>query len=387
MLLATGCVSAMASGSSLTQNVKSTKINTDDVVTESDPILKFTAEMFNLALADGEENVFLSPLSAYLALAMLTNGAKGDTLDALLNVLGGEDLESLNILCRALINSITDTENNTIINIADSVWFEKNGFTVNDEFLNNAVNYFDSDAFAVDFSKTSTVKEINNWISDKTEGLIKEMLTKLDPATVAILVNTIYFNAKWQDEFTRTYKDKFNGTETDFMALYSVQMKYFNIDGAEGVIIPYDDGRNVFIAMKDGAELDVKKILSSADDKLITLNIPKFKLDYSKSLKDILSLMGIEIIFDEILCDVENIGTLDGGKLFVNDVVQNTAIEFNEAGTEAAAATVVEVFGTSAPIVQPYVITFDKPFNYMIFNLDTEIPLFIGRLDKPVFGE
>lgn len=302
-----------------------------------------------------------------------------------MNVLGGKDLESLNLTCRALINSIMETANNTIINIADSVWFEKNGFTVNDEFLHNAVNYFDADVFAADFSKTSTVKEINNWIEDKTEGLIKEMLTELDPATVAILVNTIYFNAKWQDQFKITYKDIFNGAETDFMSL-TVQMKYFNIDGAEGVIIPYDDGKNVFIAVKDGVELDVKKILSSAENKLITLNIPKFKLDYSKSLKDILSLMGIEIIFDEILCDVENIGTLDGGKLFVNDVMQNTAIEFNETGTEAAAATVVEIFGTSAPITQPYVITFDKPFNYMIFNLDTEVPLFIGRLDKAVFN-
>jgi len=79
MLLATGCVSSMASDSNLTQNVKPTRINTENVITDSNPILNFTTDMFNKAIADGEENVFLSPLSAYFALAMLTNGARGDT--------------------------------------------------------------------------------------------------------------------------------------------------------------------------------------------------------------------------------------------------------------------------------------------------------------------
>lgn len=399
ILTLAGCMTLRAS-ENLTKGLTPNTVDTAGAKTDEGAraAAQFALKLFAEALKSEEENVALSPLSAYFALAMVANGAKGDTLAEFTDTLGGGlEMADINLFCRALADRLTRTAGSTKLSLANSVWTDKTGFVPNQDFLQTVVDYFGAEVFTTDFKDPKAVTDINKWIEDKTKGLIKDMLKDLSPDTVMALVNTLYMKARWAIPFEKaeTYKNQFakaDGTkvETPFMSRTG-KMQYLSTDTAEGVLLPYDDERLGFVALlpkegKSPADVlasmsDVKALIDGAQETSVRLSLPSFKIAYECKMNEILQAMGINLAFDEGRADLSGLGSA-AGNLFIGRVLQKVVIEVSEAGTEAAAATVIEIRTTSAPLGD-VTLTFDRPFVYMVVDLDSGLPLFIGQMDNP----
>lgn len=395
----TGCMTLRASDN-LTEGITANEIDTAGAKLEegAKEASEFALRLISLALESGDENVVISPVSAYLALAMAANGAKGDTLAEFTKTLGGNlDLREINLCSRSLINHLTKTAGSTRLSISDSVWMKKNGFAANKDFLQAAVDYFNAEAFTSDFDDPKAVKDVNQWIKKNTNGLIKEMLQEISPDTVMLLINTLYMKAGWASPFEKVYNFQGDFTKADGSKVQTTFMsqvknlQYLKTDTAKGILLPYDDQRLGFVALlpEDGkttadvlsSVTDVKALIESAENVSVQLSLPKFKIEYKLTMNDILKAAGIKLAFDEQKADLSGLGTAMGN-LYIGEVLQKVVIEVNEEGTEAAAATVIDIRTTSA-LLGDVTLTFDKPFIYMVVDLESGIPLFIGQMDNP----
>ncbi len=339
---------------------------------------------------DGAKNTLTSPLSAYIALSMTKEGASGETLEQLENVLGnasGEDLY-------ALITHLSSLEETTL-NIANSIWFD-NAFSPQDAYLETLANGYLAEGFKTDIANAEN--DINLWIEEHTNGLIKNMLsdTALDSSVMA-LINTVYLKAAWLTEFSpdATSEGKFknaDGTEalTDFMyrkAFYKV----IETDRYIGVSLPYTDGSLEFVALmpKDESVSSADtvgyifddggwhSVLKDASEEKIKLYMPKFEQKMNGSLVELLKEMGITDAFSPDLANFSGIAE----NIFIEEVLQNAVLKIDEAGTEAAAATAIMVAPTSMPMPEqePRVIEFNRPFTFAVVDSVTGAVLFCGE--------
>jgi len=352
------------------------------------------------ATATSENNV-LSPLSAYIALAMAANGASGETLGAY-SILGIDEgnTPQINAQIYRYIKSLTETSGSTKLSVANSVWVD-DGFTANIDYLQLLADYFAASAFE-DHLPTA-VKKVNSWISDKTNGLITDMLDSIDESCLLMLINTLYMDAKWRTPFTKesTAKQTFTAldgtkTDTDFMHMTSNQRAILT-DDYSGVVLPYNDGKLVFVALMANddtlstseviatlsGENAIENLARDAEYTRVRLSLPKFKLETSESLVAPLAKIGMGGIF-AVNADYSKMG--NGGSGFtVGDVLQNTYIRVDEEGTEAAAATVIMMKATaSRPTSDPIVLTFDRPYVWAVIDETTGAVLFCGSYDYPV---
>jgi serpin B len=220
---------------------------------------------------------------------------------------------------------------------------------------------------------------------------------------VLALINTLYFKAKWLDPFDAndTYESEFikkdgSRVSVPFLNEYRCDRDYINMDGTEGVLRPYDDGKTAFLALRatDGRSaqelaetLDadtLARYIASAKETYMTLSMPKFTLDYGMTMNSVLGAMGLKRAFDRDLAEFGIMGKSGLGNVYISQVLQKVRIAVNEKGTEAAAATIVEMTaGAAMPLEEPVVLTLDSPFVYAVVDLDTGIPLFIGCMDDP----
>ena len=356
------------------------------------PLVRFCSD-FTLATAqrsDGKSNTLTSPLSAYLALAMVKEGADGKTLEEMSAAMGdisGEDIYSL-------ISHLTTLENTTL-NIADSVWVD-DSFTPKQAFLDTLAKHYLAEGFKIDL--TSAEHDVNSWIEERTNTLIKNMLndTALDNAVMA-LINTLYMEAKWANEFASeaTHEREFtnaDGTKKNVDFMYkSASLGVIESDAYIGVMLPYSDGSLTFVALmpkrsdaaavetfehvyRDGGWAAVAKTAVSEE---IKLYLPKFEQKASGSLVDTLRSMGIVSAFDIDHASFAGIAE----EIYIEQVFQNTVLKLDEAGTEAAAATVVVVAPTSAmpSPTQPRTVEFNRPFAFSVIDTASGAVLFTGE--------
>ena len=357
-----------------------------------------------------DENPILSPVSAYLALSMAGCGADGATQEEFYRVLGNDMMA----LSDDMMNTLPAKGDLLNLSIADSAWID-DALIVDDTWLGTVRSLMGAEAFQADLSTEQTMKEINHWIDDKTNGLIDKMLGEpLDEQARLALFNTVYFKGKWEIPFEAndTQKEEFyllgspNETvQVDMMNLYETNLDYIASDFAEGVILPYqknDDsssGNLAFVALKPIGNVDVREvygkltdevmtdILASRQTELVNLKLPKFEITFDKELNDSLSNMGLVECFDVGKADFDRIGkTQSGDNLYISLVRQKAKIIVDEEGTEAAAVTeVIMACGAVIPKQQnPREVYLNEPFVYMIMDMDRELPLFIGILDNPV---
>jgi serpin B len=344
----------------------------------------------------------ISPVSAYLALSLAAAGAGGETLDEFSKVLG-VSAESLLSYCAGLSETLMQTKGSTKITIANSAWIDE-GFSVDQEYLKRISSEMKAEAYVKDLDTESTREAINDWVNGKTNGLIPALLNQnLAVQAVLALINTLYFKAEWRDTFDAndTYDQEFilkdgSRVSVPFMNEWECYRDYISTDGAEGVLRPYDDGKTAFLALRatDGrsarelaATLDADSLaryIASAKETYMTLSMPKFTLDYGMTMNGALGAMGLKNVFDLDLADFSRMGKSDLGNIYVSQVLQKVRIGVNEKGTEAAAATIVEMMaGAAMPLEKPVVLNLDSPFVYAVVDLDTGIPLFIGCMDDP----
>ena len=354
----------------------------------------FAARLFR-ATYDGK-NTLLSPLSALVALAMTANGAAGETraqMESALGITVGE----LNAFFAAYLASLKKDDGVTLA-VADSIWLRDDPrFSVKEDFLQINADVYRAGAFRAPFDKT-TVKDVNQWVKDHTDGLIDKILDDLRGDDLALLVNALLFDGKWATPYTlKTQKSsglfhKEDGTDATVTFLSGCEDRYLSDgDRAVGFIKPYVGGRYAFAALlpAEGTALAdyvatlsgerITEILTSAENVAFQTKMPKFETRFETDLKDALSAMGMTDAF--LLEKADFSGISETTPLYLGEVRHKTFIEVGEKGTRAGAVTVPSGKGA---FEQPDLkVVLDRPFVYILFDTTTNIPLFIGALNDP----
>jgi serpin B len=360
-------------------------------------------DVLSAKLIDGSENSNLSPISVYLALAMVAEGAKGETQTAMLALLGCTTLEELRGICGEMLEQLSvDTEDSTLA-IADSIWMaDRNGtLKFSDDYLQVLGETYRSEANAVDFGKEETSKQIAEWITEHTRGKIKisEDAMKFDPETIAVLINTIYLKDAWRDAFYEgaTEKGTFytpDGEMTvDYMKRKDDGVTIYQGDGYMRYSLPLlRVGRMTFVLPDEGMDFadilgtpeQMHMLLHGVNGKEIRANVsvklPKFKFQDRFDLNDTLEALGIGIAFSGS-ADFSGMGNFDAK---ISRVLQESFIGVDEKGVEAAAYTMVAM-GEAAMMPEdlPEIDFFlTRPFLYAIEANDGTV-LFIGSVTTP----
>ena len=282
---------------------------------------QFALNLLQQTYEDGK-NEMISPLSVLAALTMTENGAKGNTLSQMEQVLSdGTPVGQQGRELSSYMKKLTDTENEHL-NIANSIWLkDADTLHVEDDFLSENSKLFDAEIYQAPFDE-HTLKDINTWVSQKTEKMIPKILDKIEDNSVMYLINAIAFDAKWQSPYEKedveagTFTSE-NGTQQTVDMMYSTEAYYLEDDSTTGFIRPYEDGYS-FMALlpKEGisiedyiSHLSAEKLIGLVEnvstDYDVDAAIPKFKSEYSIELKDTLQNMGMTDAFDEEQADVQ----------------------------------------------------------------------------------
>ena len=347
----------------------------------------FAAELFKDNYSKGKTTL-VSPLSVLTALALVQNGAQGNTLAQLEQALGGLDRDTLNAYMRAYCDFLTESDE---LKIANSVWTDSSA-KAKRAFLQKAVDSYSAQLFSAHLSDPKTVESINSWVKKNTDGMIPKIIEKADRYAVMMLVNAIAFDAKWETPYKRSDIEKLKFTsysgskkKTDFMC--STENVYLKDGGAVGFMKPYKNGRFAFAALLPDENTGIDDYVASlSGDKLmkifssakrgneVNVKMPKFRAEYSAQLIDTLKKMGVKDAFDSKTADFSSI--IENRDAYIATVVHKTFIEVDENGTRAAASTLVGADTMS--LMEPYSVCLNRPFVYMIVDTETNLPLFIG---------
>lgn len=361
----------------------------------------FSVDLFRRMNAeDSSSNIFLSPLSVWLALGMTYNGASGGTAESMAQALHVTDLPigDLNSDNAGLMGILRAADPNVQIAIVNSIWVRDSfASAVNEDFLSANKKHYDAAIEALDFSKDDAAGIISDWVEDNTNGNIKDMIEPpIDPLTVMFLINAVHFKAPWKQAFDP--KDSRDGVFATSDG-EEVQVKYlFRKEGNFGymddtvtaVRLPYSNGRLEMVAVLPQRqalgeyieELTPEKlaeIITKCGETSLALLFPKFKLEYEAELNDVLKAMGMAEAFDPVSADFSALSEQFGTELYISKVRHKSFIEVNEEGTEASAATSVEINRESAPMRME----FNKPFLFLIRDSKTGAILFIGTVADP----
>ena len=311
-LLLSGCANSAAIGVGAGNLMADIKSNTVETGGSAANTTEFALELLKNTYEG--ENTVISPLSAYLALAMTANGSAGVTLREFEQVLGAH-LDELNDTGKLLLDAFNSASNGVTIKSVNGIWYNTaSAFTPNVDFLQTNADYYNAAAIAADFSHQATVDDINRFISDNTNGLIEKMLDNLD-GDIMVLINTLYFKGDWASPFDadETTDARFtlsdgDGIRTPTMEQEYDAVPYFEGDGACGVILPYADARFAYVAiLPDGSVSDYvsaltagafKDLIDSATDENVKLFLPRYETDGQYDLNDILKTMGLNRAFD-----------------------------------------------------------------------------------------
>jgi serine protease inhibitor len=341
-------------------------------------------------------NVFISPLSASMALGMTANGAAGSTYEAMHSTLrlGDATRQDVNEGYASLIALLRGLDKSTDFRIANSIWYEQT-FPFNDSFLGDSKSFFDAEVKGLDFKSPSSLATINSWVNQSTGGKIPAILDQIDPDEKMFLINAIYFKGSWQKQF-----DKSKTSDAPFFALdkttsmvplmhqadatlriartpnyTAVDLLYGNSAFAMTVVLPNAGvDINTFAESLTGDAWETLE--QSFTEQKSDLYLPRFKLTWNRTLNPDLKALGMGIAFTDG-ADFTGMSPL-GHQLEITNVIQKTFVDVNEEGTEAAAATSVGIGITSLPPS----IRVDRPFVFVIRERFSGTVLFMGKIVK-----
>ena len=364
---------------------------------------QFGFDLFNdIRKIEEDKNIFISPLSISIALAMTLNGASGETEQAMTNTLHLQGLgsELINTGYAGLRQALQVADPKVTLAIANSLWARQN-VPFKQDFLQRNTEYFGATVSTLDFTDPNTLTTINQWVNTNTNGKITKILDEINSDAVLFLINAIYFKGRWQTEFDplRTRDGTFHlatgdekqipmMTRTGDYAYYENYEEKF-----QAISLPYGDGRMSMYIFLPNRESDLNTFLEGLDTKNwknwvsqfneqeVFLSIPKFKLEYKKTLNKPLQSLGMDIAFVPWAADFSRMADLEvlRGNLYIGDVLHKAVVEVNEEGTEAAAVTSVEIRVTSAP---PAFMA-NRPFFFAIRDNETKTVLFMGTVVDP----
>ncbi|MDH4197388.1 MAG: serpin family protein [Candidatus Aminicenantes bacterium] len=349
-----------------------------------------------------EKNIFLSPSSVAVALAMTSSGAAGATEEAMASVLGfaGMDRDEVFRANASLMDSLENLDPEIQLEIANSLW-SREGTAFRPEFLQTNRDFFRAEVTALDFSRPEAPETINDWVGRKTHQRIQKIVDKIDPLSILFLMNAIYFKGKWTEEFdpARTNDLPFHAAgerpkNVPMMSRHG-KFQYLEGDDFQAVKLPYGKRRvslTVFLPANDSSlkafvqKLDLdnwnrwRSEFEQAEGEVI---LPKFKIGYEKSLNEPLMRLGMTIAFDSEQADFGRMCETPP-VVYINEVKHKSYVDVNEEGTEAAAVTAVEMRVASAPPPRKtFRMVVDRPFLFAIQDDRTGLLLFLGSIADP----
>ncbi len=365
----------------------------------------FAFDFFKATLAQDtvNNNKLISPLSIYLALSMVYNGAGNATKDSIAQTLrlSGIDINSLNSVCQALISQLPKEDNKVQLDIANSIWYRQNSFQPLPSFLDMLQNNYQASAQGLNFDDHSSVNTINDWVSKKTNNKIPTIIQNISPSDLMYLINAIYFNGSWQHGFktSDTYNDDFylqNGSTKSVPFMKQKITANTFLDSSFSMIeLPYGSGKSfsMYILEPSNQEGSISEFASSMNENILNNAISKMdsaavelkmpRWEYSYEVDDMrpeLSKLGMGIAFGNG-ADFSKIYDPAQANVYISKAIHKTYIKVNEEGTEAAAATAVGIILTS--ISTPPVFKLDQPFLYAIIEKQTGTILFLGMVNNP----
>ena len=389
-----GCTSAQAAD--LMEGITPNEITaTGDISQGNAAVADFAVRLLRASNKTGE-NTLISPLSVLCALAMTANGAKGETLEQMEKVLG-MTTEELNLYLYSYMNSLTQGEKYKL-SLANSIWFtDHERFEVNQDFLQTNADYYGADIYKAPFNN-STLKDINDWVKERTDDMIPNILDEIPDEAVMYLVNALAFEAEWSEIYYKNQvRDgqftKEDGTKQNAEFMYGSEGKYLEDKNAIGFIKYYKDCEYAFVAMLPNEGVSVSEYIASLDGESLrallankqraTVNtaIPKFETEYNVEMSEILSAMGMQDAFRLEKADFTAIGASSAGNIYINRVLHKTFISVGEKGTKAGAASAVEMNDEcAADVTDSKQVYLDRPFVYMLIDCKNDIPFFIGTM-------
>lgn len=358
---------------------------------------RFAFDLFaRLNAAQPAGNVFVSPLSASMALGMTVNGATGETYDAMRAALRLSETsrEEVKDGYKSLIALLRELDPNTDFRIANSVWYRE-GFPFHESFLAETRSYFDARIEALDFANPAAVTTINSWVSEATNDRIQRIIETIRQDHVMFLINAIYFYGKWHMPFDRpaTRDAPFHaldGSTAPIPLMYQdARLRYAASAEYQAVDLPYGNTAFTMTVLLPSPDVNVSTfaasltpakwnaITESFRDSRIALYLPRFKLQWERTLNDDLTALGMGIAFRPYHADFSGMSPR-GRDLYIDYVKQKTFVDVNEEGTEAAAATVVGI----GVVSMPPEMRVDRPFLFLIRERLSGAVLFMGKVVK-----
>ncbi len=331
---------------------------------------------------------FVSPYSAYAALAMVLNGADGQTLSEMLTVLGlsEKDMNEFLLFMAERYNK------ETVVSVANSVWMnQKYADNIKKSFLQACVDYYRASVFSADFGKQKTLHDMNKWVEEKTLERIHELVDHLEDSTVMILINCLTFDGKWKTPFTEgaTREHAFtgrNGTVRNVQMMSGEAEIYYLGQNYEAIEKQYENGFAFRAYLpKEGISIDdlvagltAEQLVNPGEyDGKAILFMPK--IHYESDPMDLippLAAMGMGSAFGT---GADFSRMTENCPVMISEVIQKTFLDIDEEGTKAAAATEIGMkCYAAAPEPINHIVTLDRPFLYMIIDETTQTPLFIG---------
>lgn len=330
------------------------------------------------------ENVFASPYSAGVALSMLNEGAGGETKAELDNALNGCTFR----------NDILEGGEAVDVRSANSIWIDSN-FSVRNRYVDLLGKDYDALVETLRFSDPATVRAINNWCSENTEGKIDKIVDKLSAGDVMLIVNALYFKAPWENSFdpSLTAKADFSGlskTSKVDMMYRKGTYNYAEFQGCQFIELPYEGGKYSMFVVLPPEDMKIDAMLPYLNEKIyeeavgmlapveVKFRMPKLKVETEMLLNRTLQNMGAETMFTSA---ADLTGISESGPLAVSEVKQKCWLEVSEKGTEAAAVTSIGVRLTAArPDFNVKTMTVDRPYVFFIADKESLDVLFAGKI-------
>ncbi|WP_286945562.1 serpin family protein [Acetobacterium sp. UBA5834] len=361
---------------------------------------------FNLykKLATEKKNSMISPVGISLAMEMAYNGATGETREAMAKALNiqGIDGDRLNENNQALLYFLTSTDPKLTLNIANSIWMRED-FKFSEAFVKTVKQDYQADAQKLDFADPKSADVINKWVKDETQGNIDQIVTPpIDPETIMFLINAVYFKGAWSSPFEKdlTSDQSFtlaDGQSVTVPTMYQTgSFDYLKTASFQALRLPYGENEQMamvlFLPNEDSSLSDFQQQLnqdnwsnwmSLFEKKEGSLMLPKFTLEYENSLNQALTDLGMGVAFQPGKADFSGMAATDtAADIYISDVKHKTFVQVDEAGTEAAAVTSVEISVTSMPAYD-FELKFDRPFFYVIQDSKTGAIVFMGTVFDP----
>lgn len=366
-------------------------------------LLDFTADLFRYSaesdLQKSEtQNTLISPISVLYAAGMISNGAKGNTLSQFEAATGVDNI-IFNSFLKEYHSLLTRYEN-CYFNLANSIWInEDKKLDINEEFYNTNREYCNAEVSVHPFDDT-IITSVNDWVSNNTNGLIDNMLNNVPEDPLICVINAAVFNASWQKQYMEEYVSEgifttSAGVEKTVEYMYGSEYSYIETEDATGFMKYYSGGRYAFMAVLPDENTDIHDYISSfsagkltklfenCSDSGVLTAIPKFTANCDYELKDTLEKLGITDAFNPETADFTGICSDINSNIYIAAALHKTAIDMNEKGTTAAAATVMMPIGAGSVSENAPKVYLDRPFIYMIVDCEYKLPVFIGTVMEP----